>query len=426
MSSMPKTHSVHTKEKIIVIGGGPSGMMAAITAARKGAEVTILERNSRCGEKLLITGGGRCNITNNETDDRKLLSKYKEAADFLYSPFARFNVANTITFFGELGLHMKEEPGGRMFPTTDSAKTVWEALLHAMNDARVSIRYQAHVKELLFTENRITGAKLDTGEVVTGSKFIIATGGTSRPETGSTGDGFRWLAELGHTIIAPNPSLVPVKTLERWTHNMLGLSFENAKVSILRYGKVIIKKTGRILFTHFGLSGPLILNMSKDIWSLLKEDALTIEIDIFPKLDAGALDRQFQEQLQPLQNKLLRNALPTLMEKSLAEAIILKLKLDAEKKVHQLGREERLAIVHLVKHITVTPIGLLGTDKAIVTSGGLPLTEVDMRTMSSKKYSNLFITGDVLDIDRPSGGYSLQLCWTTGHVAGISAATQPQ
>lgn len=422
MSSMLKSRATLPREHVIIIGGGPSGMMAAISAARSGAQVTLLERNARCGEKLLITGGGRCNITNNETDDRKLLTKYKNAADFLYSPFAQFNVKSTITFFAELGLNMKEEPGGRMFPATERAQTVWEVLLRTMQDLQVSIHTSARVRELITHNGQITGARLDNGEVVTGSKFIIATGGTSRPETGSTGDGFTWLANLGHAIIAPNPSLVPVTTLERWTHNMLGLSFESAKVSILRYGKVVQKRTGRMLFTHFGLSGPLILNMSKDIWSLLQEDTLTLEIDVFPKLDPGALDRLFQEQLRPLQNKLLRNALPEIMERSLAEGILHKLKLDGEKKVHQLSRDERLRIVHLVKHMTVTPTGLLGADKAIVTSGGLPLTEVDTRTMSSKKFSNLFVTGDVLDIDRPSGGYSLQLCWTTGYVAGKAAA----
>jgi predicted Rossmann fold flavoprotein len=287
----------------------------------------------------------------------------------------------------------------------------------------VTVIYNARIKTLHASNEVISGAELADGKIMHADKFIIATGGTSRTETGSTGDGFTWLASLGHTIHASNPSLVPVKTLERWTHGMLGLAYEGAKVSVIKEKKVIIKKIGRILFTHFGLSGPLILNMSKDIWTLMMEDPITIEIDVFPKLDEGALDRMLQEKLQPLQNKLLRNALPEVLEKSLAEGVLLKLKLDGEKKVHQLSRAERLAIVHLVKHITVTPTGLLGTDKAIVTSGGLPLDEIDMRTMCSKRFHNLFVTGDVLDIDRPSGGYSLQLCWTTGYVAGKAAAT---
>lgn len=407
---------------IVVVGGGPSGMMAAIAAARDGARVTILERNARCGEKLLITGGGRCNITNNEPDNRKLLAKYKDSADFLFSPFAQFSAPNTIKFFADLGLFLMQEPGGRMFPNTGSAQTVWEVLTKEMQRLNIDVQYNARVTEIIHQDNLIEAVRLQNGDLVRAKKFIIATGGTSRPETGSTGDGFTWLSTLGHTIIAPNPSLVPVKTLERWTHGMLGLAYEEAKVSLIRYKKIVTKKTGRILFTHFGLSGPLILNMSKEIWSLLKEDVITIEIDVFPKLDPGALDRMLQEKLQPIQNKLLRNALPEVIEKSLAEGVIAKLKLDGEKKVHQLSREERLSIVHLLKHITLTPTGLLGTDKAIVTSGGLPLNEVDMRTMCSKKYPNLFVTGDILDIDRPSGGYSLQLCWTTGFVAGKAAA----
>lgn len=418
MSSMHKTPKPH----VVIIGGGPAGMMSAIIAARNGAQVTILERNARCGEKLLITGGGRCNITNNEIDTRKLLSKYKGASDFLYSPFAQFNVDAAKDFFNQLGVVLKEEPGGRMFPTTNSAKTVWDALLREIAKLQIVVRNNSRVATLKSAGDAITDAVLVDGTVITGDRFIIATGGTSRPETGSTGDGFTWLAQLGHTIHASNPSLVPVTTLERWTHNMLGFSEEQAKVSLIKDSKVIGKKTGRLLFTHFGLSGPLILNMSKEIWTLMMEDTLHIEIDLYPKLDPGALDKLLQEKLQPLQNKLLRNALPEVLQPLLANAVLAKLKFDGEKKVHQFSREERLALVHLLKHIRLTPTGLLGTDKAIVTSGGLPLDEIDTRTMTSKKYANLYVTGDVLDIDRPSGGYSLQLCWTTGYVAGKAAA----
>lgn len=412
----------NTTYDVLVIGGGPAGMMAAIISARGGAKVTLLERNERLGEKLLITGGGRCNITNSESDVRILLSKYKGSAQYLHSTFSQFAVPETIAFFAQLGLHMKEEPGGRMFPTTNTAKTVWEVLHKALADQKVSIRYHARVRELEATNGVVTKVILEGGETLSTNKVVIATGGRSRPETGSTGDGFTWLSKLGHTVNASNPSLVPVKTLERWTHHMLGLAYEHAKVSLIVDKKIVTKKTGRILFTHFGLSGPLILNMSKEIWTRMMEDTLTVEIDIFPKLDEGALDRMIQDKLKTLQNKLLRNALPEVFEKSLAEGILLKLKLDGEKKVHQLSREERLAIVHLLKHMTLTPTGLLGTDKAIITSGGLPLDEVDTRTMSSRKYPNLFVTGDILDIDRPSGGYSLQLCWTTGFVAGTHAA----
>ncbi len=409
--------------KVIVIGGGPSGMMAAISAAKAGAEVLLLERNHRCGEKLLITGGGRCNITNNETDDRKLLLKYKDAKEFLFSAFAQFNVRDTIDFFAALGLEFKEEAGGRMFPATESARSVLEALLHAMEAEHIKIRNDARVTELLTDGHTVTGAVLEDGTTISGDRFIIATGGTSRPETGSSGDGFIWLKSLGHTIHAPNPSLVPVRTLERWTHALLGFAHPEAKVSLLRDGKVATKRTGRILFTHFGLSGPLILNMSKEIWMMQKEDPIIIEIDLFPKLDEGALDREFQSKLAPSQNRMLKNALSEILEPRLAEAVIGKLKLDPAMKVHQLKKEDRKRVVNLLKHIRLTPTGLLGADKAIVTSGGLPLKEVDTRSMRSDRYANLYVTGDVLDIDRPSGGYSLQLCWTTGHVAGTAAAT---
>lgn len=415
---MERTKSQDLAQKIVVIGGGPAGMMAATIAGASGGSVTLLERNPGCGRKLLLTGGGRCNATNNILDSRKLLTKYKDAEQFLYSPFSQHSVKETLEFFADNGVQMKEEPGGRMFPTSDKSESILFALETAMKKNNVEVRTNAHVKEILSANNIISGVLLDNNETLNADAVIVATGGLSLPETGSTGDGFVWLQKLKHTIVKPNPSLVPVRTKEQWTHELSGLAFDGAKVTIIRDGKTFEKKTGKILFTHFGLSGPLILNMSKSIWKHLEEGETTLAIDLFPKLDHGALDKQLQDQFAPIQNKILRNALPLIIEKSLAPAVIAKLKLDGEKEVHQLTRLERRAIVDLLKDIRITAAGLLGRDKAIITSGGIPLEEIDTRAMRSRIYPNLYIVGDMLDIDRPSGGFSLQLCWTTGYVAG--------
>jgi predicted Rossmann fold flavoprotein len=406
---------------ILVIGGGPAGMMAAITAAKNGARVTLLEKNSRCGEKLRISGGGRCNVTNNTQDNRKLLPRYGKGEPFLHAPFSQFAVADTVEFFKELGVDFKEENEGRMFPKTEKAETIAAALEKKMDELGVDVYAKSPVASLLIKEGAISGARLGSGEEIHADRIIITTGGNSRPETGSTGDAFAWL-KPHHRIEHPEPVLVPITTLERWTHSMSGLAFADAKISLEQGGAILEKKKGKLLFTHFGLSGPLVLNMSRAITSALADDPVKLHIDLFPSMDAGALDRDILAKLAPHQNKNLENALGSILPPLLVTGIGNKLNLDPEMKVHQFGRDMRKALVTLLKDIVLTPTGSLGAEKAVVTSGGVPLAEVDTKTMSSMKIKNLFLAGDVLDIDRPSGGYSLQLCWTTGYVAGKNAA----
>ena len=412
------------KEKwdVIVIGGGASGMMAAGRAAELGARVLVLEKNSRLGEKLLITGGGRSNITNHELDDRKLLTKFKNRADFLFSPFSQFSVKETLAFFSAQGMETKLEAEGRMFPKTEKAETVWETLLAYMRQGNVSVRSNSEVTGLLKTGDRIKGVKLKSDEELSARAYILATGGSSRPETGSSGDGWKWLTKLGHTIHVPTAALVPIKTKEVWTHKLAGLSLKDARVSVIQNSLVHHKAVGKILFTHVGLSGPLILNMSNDIGELLKYGIVSLVIDLFPKMDAGTTDRAFQTLLKEEQNKKLKNVLPHFIPSGLVDIALLQLKFDGEKEVNKLSKEERKKIIEFVKAIPVTVTGLLGLSKAVVASGGLELREVDVKHMRSKLYENLYVVGDVLDIDRPSGGYSLQLCWTTGFVAGTHAA----
>ena len=409
---------------IIVIGGGPGGMMAAGRAAELGAHVLLLEKNNGLGKKLLLTGGGRCNVTNEEYDNRKLLEKFKGKGKFLFSAFAQFSVKETLDFFHAEGMQTKVEAEERVFPQSDQSLSVWNVLASYMKKGHVTVRMNSVVSGFLMEKGRISGVKLTNGERCSANAYILATGGMSRPETGSTGEGFRWLEKIGHSVRKPDPALVPIRTKESWTHGLSGLSWANAKVSTFQNNSLQEARIGKILFTHVGLSGPLILNMSKDIGELLKYGEVAIMIDFFPKEDQGTLDRRVQEIFRTHQNKILKNVLGEIVPPVLAELLPEMLALDASREINKISREERLRITKFLKALPVTPTGLLGVEKAVVTSGGVALTEIDFKTMLSRKHENLYIVGDVLDIDRPSGGYSLQLCWTTGHVAGTHAAEQ--
>lgn len=413
------------KEKnrdVVVIGGGPAGMMAAVQAAEAGASVLLLEKNEKLGKKLLITGGGRCNVTNAEFDNRKLLEKFKGSAKFLFSPFSQFSVKEAIDFFHARGVATRVEAEKRVFPTTDKAESVWQALVESLAKSKAEVSLISAVAGLLVENGQVAGVRLADGRVAKARSYVLATGGKSRPETGSTGEGFAWLKEIGHTVIDPDPALVPVRTKEEWAHGLSGLSLPSAKLTLLQNGAKQGLGKGKILFTHFGLSGPLVLNMSKDIRELLKYGAVEISLDLFPDFDPGALDKKLQELFREAQNKKFKNSLSGFLPPLLASAIIPLSGIDPEKFVNKVSREERLALGKILKALEMTPTGLLGADKAIVTSGGVALEEVDFKTMQSKLYPNLYLVGDVLNIDRPSGGYSLQLCWTTGYVAGQAAA----
>ncbi len=416
--------------EVVVIGGGASGMMAAGRAAEllrergEKGRVLLLEKNARLGEKLLITGGGRSNVTNYELDDRKLLAKFKDRADFLFSPFSKFSVKETLDFFAKMGMETTLEAEGRMFPKSGKAESVWRALVSYLREGGVVVRSNANVASLARSGERIRAAKLEDGEEIRARSFILATGGSSRPETGSTGDGWKWLAKLGHAVRLPTAALTPVRTREAWSHSLTGLSFQNARATLSAGGKTHVRADGKILFTHQGLSGPLILNMSRAIGELLEYGECSLSIDLFPKRDPGTLDRELLDFWKTRQNKKLVNALGEFVPLALSKAMVKELCLDGELEVNKVSKAERKRIVAFMKAIPITPTGLLGMSKAVIASGGLDLTEVDLRHMRSKRYPNLYVVGDILDIDRPSGGYSLQLCWTTGWVAGTGAATE--
>jgi predicted Rossmann fold flavoprotein len=407
---------------IIVIGGGAAGMMASGRAAECGASVLLLEKNDGLGKKLLITGGGRCNVTNAESDQHLFLAKYQDAAKFLFSPLARFSVQDTLEFFHALGMKTKVEAEKRVFPVSDNAQSVWDALDRYMKRGKVTVMSDSEVLGLEHSETEITGVRLKNGIVYQAERYILATGGKSHPETGSTGDGFIWLKAIGHTVKNARAALVPLRVRESWVHQLSGLSFTNAKFTYFHKDKKQESKKGKILFTHFGLSGPLVLNMSKGVSEFLEYGQVKVSIDIFPSVDSGELDRQIQTLFEEQKNRQVKNSLDGFLPNLLISPLLELCNIDQDKPVHSITRDERLRIGERLKNLDMTVTALMGMEKAVVTSGGVALEEVDFRTMQSRLYTNLHVVGDLLNIDRPSGGYSLQLCWTTGFVAGTSAA----
>jgi predicted Rossmann fold flavoprotein len=412
---------------VAVIGGGPAGMMAAGRAAEQGAKVILLEKNDLLGLKLLMTGGGRCNLTNAEFDVRKFLSKFKSSDKFLFSAFSQFGVKKTLDFFQDHGMQTKVEAGLRVFPASEQSQTVLDVLLEYMRSGGVTIKFNSTVKGFVKKDSseksvKIKAIELKNGELIHAKSFVLATGGKSHPETGSTGDGFAWLKALGHTIITPAASLVPIAVKDEWVKKLQGVPLENIKITVMQDNIKQAVKKGKILFTHFGLTGPTILNLSREIGELLKYDEVEISLDILPALDYGQLNLKLQEIFAQEATKKFKNSLKSLVSSSIAPVVVELSGIDPDTTCNGITREERLHLVQLFKDIRVKVEGLLGMDKAIVTSGGVALNEIDFRTMQSRLFPNLYLIGDTLDIDRPSGGYSLQLCWSTGYVAGTSAA----
>jgi predicted Rossmann fold flavoprotein len=411
---------------VAVIGGGPAGMMAAGRAAARGLSVILIEKNDTLGKKLLITGGGRSNITNAEFDDRAFLDTFKGNAKFLFSAFSQYNVEKSLEFFHTNNMSTKIEAEKRVFPESNRAQSVWDVLVNHLKKYAVTVLSSTEVggftmieKDGVTTIASIRLKKNPRGiREIRATSIILATGGTSRPETGSTGDALPWLTRLGHTIVPPSVALVPVRIREPWIKKLQGVTIKDIKLSLIQDDKKIHTRLGKILFTHFGISGPTVLNMSSDIRELLSYGKVFLSIDLLPRHDYSTLNTALQELFTKEHNKKIKNALDSLIPSALVAVIIEIAGINSDTKTNSITREERLHLVQILKDIRIEATGLLGTDKAIVTSGGVVLHEIDWKTMRSRKVPNLHIIGDVLDIDRPSGGYSLQLCWTTGHVAG--------
>lgn len=405
---------------VIVIGGGASGMMAAGRAGERGKSVLLIEKNADVGKKLDITGGGRCNITNAEFDKHVFLRHYGKAQQFLYSPLSVFGVQDTFDFFTKRGLPLITEARKRAFPETQRAADVTRVMKKYLADNDVEIIAKISVQNLRAENGRVVEALTSRG-TYSADNFIIATGSVSHPETGSTGDGFKWLARCGHTVNPPTPTIVPIKVRDAWVKEISGVTIANMKINFFCDGKKTFSKTGELLFTHFGLSGPLILNSAGAVGQLLAEGAVTASIDMFPDLDFAELEQNILSAIDANKNKDFKNVLEKVVPHGMARAVFGLLALpQPNTKSHSITKEERKRLVHILKGAPLTITGLMGMDRAVISDGGVPLSEIDTKTMRSLIVPNLYLTGDVLHINRPSGGYSLQMCWTTGYVAGNS------
>lgn len=406
---------------VIVIGSGAAGMIAAGRAAERGRSVLLLEKNRVLGKKLSITGGGRCNITNAQENIQTLLGNYGNAKKFLFSSFTQFGVSQTFTFFEQRGLPLVVRANHRAFPQTEKASDVVRVLREYMAHGNVVVKTGVNVGKILTTKNMISGVAVD-GEILTATSYVVATGGNSHPETGSTGDGWRWLQDIGHTVANPTPSVVPIAVSDHWVRSLAGTSLDGVKITFFVDGKKKLHITGRVLCTHFGLSGPLILNSAAKIADLLQEGEVTGTVDVFPKLDVGATGRHVMSIFEQNKNKTLGNTLKFIVPAGTAKAMLSLLpNFDAETKIHSVSKEQRKELSVLLKTLPLHVLGLMGLDRAVVVDGGVVLDEVDGKTFRSRKFNNLFLVGDILHVNRPSGGYSLQLCWTSGWVAGSAA-----
>jgi len=417
--------SVETKYDLIVVGGGASGLMAAGRAAERGKRVLLLEKNKKVGEKLRISGGGRCNITNAELDPRTFLRVYGKAEQFLYSLFSQFGVKDTFSFFESRGLPLVVQARKRAFPSTEKAEDVLKVLYAYVRGGGVTIQTNSPVTNIHTAKGRITGVSSGSN-MYHANEYLFSTGGISHPETGSTGDGLMWLSDLGHAVQKSTPTIVPLSVKEEWSKKLSGVALSFMKITFFVEGRKSFSLKGKVLFTHFGLSGPLILNSAHKVADLLHAGQVTATIDPYPDTDLGAFERKIIAVFDKNKNKTLKNILKELMPDGTERGIstLLSEKIDITKKVHSITKAERKEIVRILKALPLTITGLMGFDRAVVADGGVALTEIDMRTMRSKKVANLYITGDLLHINRPSGGFSLQLCWSTGYVAGSSVGTE--
>lgn len=402
---------------VLVIGGGPAGMMAAGRAAERGLHVLLLEKNTTLGKKLLITGGGRCNVTNAEHNIRTLLSKFKGADKFLFSAFAQWNVQDTLDFFHTHHMPTKIEAEQRVFPVSDSAQSVWDVLVRNLKKHTVTILSKTPVTGFEVTDGIITGVKTHK-KIFRARAYVLATGGTSHPETGSTGDGYVWLQNLGHTVITPTPSLVPIALKDAWAKRLAGITLQDIKLTVFQNNIKHEVQKGKLLFTHVGISGPTVLNMSQSIGSLLQYGPVTIELDLLPHYDYAQLNTTLQALFSHNHKKQCVNILSTLLPQGLIAPVLTRASIEPTATGVTITREMRIQLLHAIKHIPLHVASLLDEDKAIIASGGVILEEINFKTMQSRLHNNLYVVGDMLNIDRPSGGYSLQLCWTTGFVAG--------
>lgn len=405
---------------VVVIGGGPAGMMAAITAADR-FNTVLIEKNDKLGRKMFISGKGRCNVTNAK-DISEFFDFIPGNPYFLYSSLYSFTNEDTMNFFNKLGVKLKIERGDRVFPESDKSSDIISAMEKELRKKDVNIKLNSKVQKLIYEDNNIKAVQLNDNTIIKGDYFIICTGGMSYPQTGSSGDGYNFAKELGHNIVEIKPSLVPITIQEEWIKELQGLSLKNVELSIVnKKNKVLFKEFGEMLFTHFGISGPISLSGSRVV---NKEPNLKAVINLKPALSFEELDKRIQKDFIKYTNKDFKNSLEDLLPKKMIDVVIRLSKIDPNKKVNLITREERQNLVNLLHNFTLEIKGLRPIAEAIVTAGGINVKEIDPSTMQSKLCKNLYFAGEVIDIDAYTGGFNIQIALSTGYLAGTKVGEE--
>jgi hypothetical protein len=405
-----------------VIGAGPAGMMAAISAAQNGARVVLIEKNDTPGKKLLLTGGGRCNITNLEPDLRRLAANYGKTGAFLFHAFSEFGPKDAVEFFNKAGVETVTENNQRVLTKSGKAEDVLTALADRLKKLGVETIYGRKVAAVNKNGGAIASIAVAGGETIGAKNYIIATGGKSYPGTGSTGDGYDWAHTLGHKIVKLAPALVPVKTKEPWVNDLAGVSLKRAGISVFQNQKKAITALGEVLFTHFGLSGPAILNISAGIGELLEKGEVIISLNLLPASNYGELEKKILENFQKNPNKILKNCLSEFVPSGLSLAIAQIANANPAKTANDITKEERRRLVEVIQNFKLAASGLPEIETGMVTSGGVALEGIDHKTMRSKIISNLFFAGEIINIHGTTGGFNLLQSWSTGRLAGISVS----
>ena len=401
--------------KVIVIGAGPAGIMAAIHASKK-HNVILLDGNDRIGKKLFITGKGRCNVTNAK-DISEFFDYIPGNPHFLYSALYSYTNEDTINFFENAGIKLKTERGGRIFPMSDKSSDIIKGLSIGLKEANVQVKLNSKVTNIIYNNDKITGVEINNTTKLNGDHFILATGGASYPLTGSRGEGQKFAKSLGHTIIDLKPSLVPIELNEPWLKELMGLSLKNISLSILKNNKVVYKNQGEMMFTNYGMSGPLVLSGSRYVQN---DGNYEVSLDLKPALNESELDKRLQKDFLKYQNKEFKNSLDDLLPQKMIPLIIKLSNIPENKKVNVITKEERKNLVYLLKNLKAKIKGLRPIEEAIVTAGGVNTLEIDPSTMKSKIISNLSFAGEVIDVDAFTGGYNVQIALSTGYIAGSS------
>ena len=411
--------------KVLVVGAGPAGMMAAVKAAENGASVTLLEKTERVGKKMAITGKGRCNMTN-AASVQEIIKNIPGNGAFLNSAIRFFDNGDVVAFFENQGVPTVTERGGRVFPASSKASDAVDALLRRLHELHVAVRLRAEVRGLMAEDGRVSGVRLSSGEVIAADAVIVATGGASYPRTGSTGDGFRMAEAVGHTVETPTPALVPLETEEDWPKALSGLSLKNVRVRLFSDSEPrekIGEAFGEMMFTHFGVTGPIILTLSRAAAMYLRtQETLDMELDLKPALDAETLEKRVQRDFETYKNKQVKNAMVDLLPARLIAPVLDLAYIDEGKPVHQITRAERLRVVEVLKRLPLTISRTRPIDEAIVTAGGVSVRELNPKTMESKLVRGLYFAGEVADVDGFTGGYNLQAAFSMGAAAGTWSA----